>query len=194
MLQRKDNVTQNPLRHLGGGGVGVSVCDFLQKLGSKQDLYSYLVILMPADNMYAHKNLYNCFDISISLTQFSSNGSNGDKAWARRLCRRENGSEGMIEGPSDSFLQALSAAISCCFISRWVEVIRGNKRGLRLAGRSDGYRHFSNHAAHNLHIVCENNVSFCGNMTRGLTYHVPAGQSVRNNHPATPEGPKQLQN
>lgn len=35
MLQRKDNVTQNPLRHLGGG-LGVSVCDFLQKLGSKQ--------------------------------------------------------------------------------------------------------------------------------------------------------------
>lgn len=64
----------------------------------------------------------------------------------------------MIEGPSDSFLQALSAAISCCFISRWVEVIRGNKRGLRLAGRSDGYRHFSNHAAHNLHIVCEKRV------------------------------------
>lgn len=91
----------------------------------------------------------------------------------------------MIEGPSDSFLQALGAAISCCFISRWVEVIRGNKRGLRLAGRSDGYRHFSNHAA--LYILSARNVSFCGNMTRGLTYHAPAGQSVRNNHPCHPK-------
>lgn len=62
---------------------------------------------------------------------------------------------GMIEGPSDSFLQAVGAAISCCFISRWVEVIRGKKRGLRLARRSDGYRHFPNHVGHNLHTVCE---------------------------------------
>lgn len=150
MLQRKDNVTQNPLRHLGVWGA--------QKAWLKTGPVQLFGDINVCWQHVATQKSIQLFMTSISPGQFSSNGSNGDKARARRLCRRENGSEGMIEGPSDSFLQALGAAISCCFISRWVEVIRGNKRGLRLAGRSDGYRHFSNHAAHNLHIVCEKRV------------------------------------
>lgn len=91
----------------------------------------------------------------------------------------------MIEGPSDSFLQAVGATISCCFISHWVEVIRGNKRSVRLARGgggwgSDGYRHFSNHAAHNLYTV-----SFCGSMRFSLS--VPVGQPVWNNQPPPPK-------
>lgn len=59
-------------------------------------------------------------------------------------------------GPSDSFLQAVRLAISCCFISRSVEVIRRANRECRWRAGLTCYLHFSNHTAPNLHTDCRN--------------------------------------
>lgn len=96
---------------------------------------------------------------------FKRNGSDGDKAWPRWKW-------GGDRGPSHSFLQAVLVAISCCFISRLVEVIR---RANTVSSRQVGLTVISTFQI-TQHIIYKLTVAFFGNMATNLTYLFQQGQ------------------
>lgn len=99
-----------------------------QKLSLKQELYSYLVIIMYDQKKKKKKKINTIFyDNSISSGQCACKTI---QMGAMMIRFGQDFYEGGgikdkdDRGPPDSSLQAVCSAISCCFISHFVDVIR----------------------------------------------------------------------